>query len=213
MSRIITTTVYTLDELSCPARKKPATGTVSIMLTATGMKTCMKTSGRSVTFSGLTSASAFSGSATAGLWKSRASGSADSAAVGRSLFEGRWHWQPATVRRIRKYAPQEHELHRIADALQAVQKRNFWQLQAEISHRGRYCHPYSMDITVTRNSPTGQAMTADAEAAVSEVLRDLAFWLYRQLENEYDWLTSDAAVDEALLINEYTFTEAGLRAG
>ncbi len=65
-----------------PHRKKPATGTVSIMLTATGMKTCMKTSGRSVTFSGLTSASAFSGSATAGLWKSRASGSADSAARG-----------------------------------------------------------------------------------------------------------------------------------
>ncbi len=82
MSRIITTTVYTLDELSCPAREKPATGTVSIMLTATGMKTCMRTSGRSVTFSGLTSASAFSGSATAGLWKSRASGSADSAARG-----------------------------------------------------------------------------------------------------------------------------------
>ncbi|HCD7414291.1 TPA: antitoxin of toxin-antitoxin stability system, partial [Escherichia coli] len=99
-----------------------------------------------------------------------------------ACFEGRWHWQPATVRRIRKYAPQGHELHRIADALQAVQKRNFWQLQAEISHRGRYCHPYSMDITVTRNSPTGQAMTADAEAAVSEALRDLAFWLYRQLE-------------------------------
>lgn len=68
-------------------------------------------------------------------------------------------------------------------------------------------------ITVTRNSPTGQTMTTDAEAAVSEALRDLAFWLYRQLENEYDWLTSDAAVDEALLINEYTFTEAGLHAG
>ncbi|HBC7569191.1 TPA: antitoxin of toxin-antitoxin stability system, partial [Escherichia coli] len=40
-----------------------------------------------------------------------------------ACFEGRWHWQPATVRRIRKYAPQGHELHRIADALQAVQKR------------------------------------------------------------------------------------------
>ena len=116
-----------------------------------------------------------------------------------ACFEGRWHWQPATARRLREYATQDHELHRIADALQAVQKR--------------YCHPYSMDITVTRNSPTGQAMTADAEAAVSEALRDLAFWLYRQLENEYDRLTSDAAVDEALLINEYTFTEAGLRAG
>ncbi|MGT4853142.1 antirestriction protein, partial [Escherichia coli] len=32
-------------------------------------------------------------------------------------------------------------------------------------------------ITVTRNSPTGQTMTTDAEAAVSEALRDLAFWL------------------------------------
>ncbi|EIA4620952.1 hypothetical protein OR205_005186, partial [Escherichia coli] len=56
-------------------------------------------------------------------------------------------------------------------------------------------------------------LTADAEAAVSEALRDLAFWLYRQLENEYDWLTSDAAVDEAIHINAYTFTEAGLHAG
>ena len=37
--------------------------------------------------------------------------------------------------------------------------------------------------------------------------------MFRHPENEYDWLTSDPAVDEALLINEYTFTEAGLRAG
>ncbi len=31
--------------------------------------------------------------------------------------------------------------------------------------------------------------------------------MFRHPENEYDWLSSDAAVDEALLINEYTFTE------
>ncbi len=31
--------------------------------------------------------------------------------------------------------------------------------------------------------------------------------------NEYDQMTSDAAVDEAILINTYIFTEAGLRAG
>ncbi len=34
--------------------------------------------------------------------------------------------------------------------------------------------------------------------------------MFRHPENEYDWLSSDAAVDEVLLINEYT-TEAGLR--
>ncbi len=36
--------------------------------------------------------------------------------------------------------------------------------------------------------------------------------MFRHPENEYDWQSSDAAVDEVLLINEYTFTEAGLRA-
>ena len=35
--------------------------------------------------------------------------------------------------------------------------------------------------------------------------------MFRHPENEYDWLTSDAAVDEAIHINAYTFTDAGLR--
>ena len=37
--------------------------------------------------------------------------------------------------------------------------------------------------------------------------------MFRHPENEYDQMDSDAAVDEALLINEYTFTEAGLCTG
>ncbi len=37
--------------------------------------------------------------------------------------------------------------------------------------------------------------------------------MFRHPENEYDQMTSDAAVDEALLINEYIFTEAGLHTG
>ena len=56
-------------------------------------------------------------------------------------------------------------------------------------------------------------MTADAEATVIEVLRDLARWLYRQLEREYDYLTSDEAVDEAIVANEYSFTVDGKRFG
>lgn len=107
------------------------------------------------------------------VYGSRASGSADSAAGDGACLKdaGTGSQQQPESRGV---CPQDRELHRIADALQAVQKRNFttWQLQAEIHHRGRYCHPYCMDITVTRNSPTGQAMTTDAEAAVSEALRD-----------------------------------------
>ena len=58
-----------------------------------------------------------------------------------------------------------------------------------------------------------QDMTADAEEAVIEALRDLARWLYRQLEQEYEFQTSDAVVDEAVVANEYTFTETGHRFG
>jgi hypothetical protein len=70
-----------------------------------------------------------------------------------------------------------------------------------------------MVISVERDSPTYQDMTADAEEMVIEALRDLARWLYRHLEREYDYLTSDEAVDEAITANEYTFTEAGRRFG
>ncbi len=56
-------------------------------------------------------------------------------------------------------------------------------------------------------------MTAHAGEIVTEALRDLADWLYRQLEREYEYLTSDESVEETIIANEYTFTEAGRRFG
>ena len=70
-----------------------------------------------------------------------------------------------------------------------------------------------MAISVERDSPTWQDMTEDAEEVVTEALRDLARWLYRQLEREYDYLSSDEVVDETIAANQYTFTEAGRRFG
>ena len=90
--------------------------------------------------------------------------------------------------------------------MQAVQRRNFYQLHCTIRTRGNYCHEYSMAIEVERDSPTWQPMTDGAEDAVIEAMRDLARWLYRQLEREYDYLTSDDAVDEAIAINQWSFT-------
>jgi hypothetical protein len=37
--------------------------------------------------------------------------------------------------------------------------------------------------------------------------------VYRQLEAEYDHLTSDEAIEEGIIVNEYTFTEGGRRFG
>ena len=130
-----------------------------------------------------------------------------------ACFDTFYSYRKEAARRIRDHAPQDTELHRIADALQAIQRRNFYQLRAEASHRGHYYHQYSMAISVERDSPTCQDMSADAENAVSEVLRDLARWLYRQLEREYESQTSDEAVDESIIANDYTFTDTGRRFG
>lgn len=46
-----------------------------------------------------------------------------------------------------------------------------------------------------------------------EALRDLARWLNRQLQTEYDHLTSDETIEEGIIANEYTFTESGRRFG
>ena len=131
---------------------------------------------------------------------------------GASFF-GTYSHAQGSAKAIRAHAPKDAELHRIADELQAVQRRNFWQVHASIRNLGRYCHEYSMAIQVERDSPTWQPPTDDAEDTVTEAMRDLARWLYRQLQAEYEHQTSDDAVDENLAINELTFTADGTRFG
>ena len=128
-------------------------------------------------------------------------------------YEGRWSHATGARKAIREHAPQDEELHRIADVLLDVQRRNFFQLAATVRHRGRYCHEYSMAIEVERDRPTWQPMTDGAEDAVIEALRDLARWLYRQLRSEHEHQTSDEAVDEIVSANEFTFTADGKRFG
>ena len=128
-------------------------------------------------------------------------------------FEGAYSHGRGATKAIRTHAPQDTDLHRIADDLQEVQRRNFHQLHASIRQSGRYCHEYTMSIDVERDSPTWQPPTDDAEDAVTEAMRDLARWLYRQLRSEYEHLTSDAAIDETLAANCWTFTAGGERFG
>ena len=82
---------------------------------------------------------------------------------------------------MRDYAPTDATLHGIADRLQAIQRRNFYQLAAEASHRGRYYHEYTMSIDVTRESTTWQPPTEDAEETVTEALRAGGLWALRLL--------------------------------
>ncbi len=130
-----------------------------------------------------------------------------------ACWEGNYAYRKSAAAELRAYAPKDKTLHRIAETLQAAQRQNFYQLRAEVTHRGTYYHAYSMNIDVAPDGPGSQEIIGDAEVVVIGALRDLANWLYRQFEQEYDYLTSDDAVDETLVANGYTFTEEGRRFG
>lgn len=130
-----------------------------------------------------------------------------------ACFEAWYRYVPDAAVRVREYAPLDVQLHGIADRLQHIQRRNFYELTAETSRQGRYYHEQAMRIDVDRESAVRQPPSREAEAIVAEALRDLARWLYRQLEREHDHLLSDEVVDESIAVNDYTFTEDGERFG
>lgn len=128
-----------------------------------------------------------------------------------ACFAGRYSYRKGAPRAIRAHAPRDTELHRIADTLRDTQRRHFYQLSADIRHTGRYYHEYCMEISVDRDRLDVSDVAADATEAIIEALRDLARWLYRQLESEYAFQSSDETVDEGIRVNEYLFTAHGDR--
>ena len=125
-------------------------------------------------------------------------------------FEGRWRYAKGSVAKIKAYAPKDAELHDIAARLNAIQRRNFYQLYAIITQRGHYCHENTMQFDVRRDASEA---TADAGDIIAEAMRDLARWLYARLETEYEFLNSDEMVEESITANAYTFTCNGGRLG
>lgn len=214
MSQVITTTVYHLDELDPDARDKARAWYREGGFDHDWYDTVYEDFQRIAEILGIrlkTRTVRLVGGRTRQdpcIWFTGFSSQGDGAA-----WEGTWSYRKSAAAELRAYAPQDMTLHGIAEQLQAAQRRNFYQLRAEVAHRCTYCHAYSMAIDASRDGPVAQEIAGDADSNVTEALRDLAHWLFRQLEQEYDHLTSDESVDEMLLVNGYTFTEEGRRFG
>lgn len=123
-----------------------------------------------------------------------------------ACFEGNYSYAKGAAKKIRQYAPQDVYLHKIADGLQDVQRRNFYKLSATVRHRGHYVHEMCTEIDVYDNPSE-----ANAEMVI-ELLRDFMRWIYKTLEKECDYLTSDESTDENIRCNAYEFCEDGSRA-
>lgn len=121
-----------------------------------------------------------------------------------SSFCGTYRYAKGAVDKIKKYAPQDEELHRIAQALQDLQRKHFYRLEARITSRRDAA--ISVDVS-DREDPYKDV--GDAEGELTDLMNDFNHWMYYRLRDEYEYLTSDEAVAESIIANEYEFDEDG----
>jgi hypothetical protein len=198
--KTITTTVYTFDELDTRAKKK-ARDWFLTGLEFDGEYT-IEDAETALAFAGFTvDRVLFTGFASQG----------DGA-----CFEGAWEAGKVNAAGMREYAPQDADLHGIADECAALAAA-FPGASLRVKHSGRYCHEGCTDFAVFITDAQGEEIdspaAADAEKALIEVSRRAMRWIYRRLEAEYDAERETEAVDETIRANEYTFTADGKRFG
>jgi hypothetical protein len=109
--------------------------------------------------------------------------------------------------KIREHAPNDEELHRIADELCMLSRIYFPTfINTKRFGSSSYVHEQTMDCYVEPMEGDPDDWAEEVHAHVQDqgamLMRDLARWLYRTLEAEYDYLTSDEAVWEAIQANE-----------
>ena len=121
-----------------------------------------------------------------------------------SSFCGTYRYAKGAVAKIKKYAPQDEELHRIAYGLQEVQRRHFYRLTADITSVRDHYIRVEVDDSENRYRDIG-----GAEDDVRELMNDFNGWMFKCLRDEYEYLTSDEAVEESIVANEYEFDEYG----
>jgi len=129
-----------------------------------------------------------------------------------ACFEGDYRYKKGALAAVKAYAPQDTDLHYVVKALQDAQRKAFYKLGATTKHRGHYYHSGCMGVDVCHLDDRWRDI-GSTEDDIKKALRDFADWIYRQLEREYEYQTSDEIVDEHIAANGYTFTEYGKRFG
>jgi len=132
-----------------------------------------------------------------------------------ACFEGSYEYRIGSVKEIKKYAPKDKELHRIAVELSKIQRKSFYGLTARVKHFGAYSHELCTQINVYGDFELGDRYYVDFvsnEEGIIELLRDFMKWIYKSLEADHDWLNADEQVIESMECNEYEFLENGSRA-
>lgn len=126
-----------------------------------------------------------------------------------ACFEGRYAHKAGSVAAVRKHAPKDKELLRIAQGLTEVQAKHRYKVTADITHMSaHYSHENTVHIDVEVQEGAHDLSLSEADR-LCELLRGFMRWIYRRVKEDYEYRLSDEAIDEAITINDYEFTENG----
>jgi hypothetical protein len=117
-----------------------------------------------------------------------------------ACINGKYSYNKGALKRIKEFAPTDTVLHDIAQRLQDAQRKAFYKIECKIKHSGNYYHAGSMDFDFYDDYFNSE---------VARCFRDFANWIYKRLENEYEYQNSDDVVAETIEAIEYEFTEEG----
>jgi hypothetical protein len=122
-------------------------------------------------------------------------------------FEGSYRYKEGSVEAIKQHAPNDKDLHSLAESLVSLQMKYDGELTATITTHGNYSNSGTMCVETLR----GDEEEADENVSweMRGLMRALADWFYKQLESAYDAEQEDDNVAENIRINEYWFLESG----
>jgi len=124
-----------------------------------------------------------------------------------ACFEGTYVYKKGALKTIKREFPTMTDLHKIVEALQSLQSKHSYSLTATVKHAGHYYHEMCTNIYIYKNDSNTSSI--EITQTLSELMRDFMRWIYRTLEKEYEYQTSDEAVRENILANEYEFYADG----
>jgi hypothetical protein len=127
-----------------------------------------------------------------------------------ACFEGVYKYRAGWREALNQCRPNNKELFKIGETLQAIQKRHFYKLRAKCLHRGPYYHSGCMTVEVEHLDDIYRDIQG-SESDIIDTLREFADWIYKILEDDYYFYMSNEQIDESIEINGYTFTESGAR--
>lgn len=132
-------------------------------------------------------------------------------------FTGYYDFKADAVAAITAHAPQDQTLLKIAEEQTALQTHarlvHGAHIHARItrSRNSHYVHSNTMDIEAKYVNTDNEALATSEELdqAMTRLMRSFADWIYKQLEDENDWLNSDECIDERLNESDDEFDEDG----